>query len=120
VPFLGLRALLLFLLLYNAVHLTARVWLFWTGYTQGEGIIASVSHAQIPRGTWLLKAAGAVLAGALAARSVLVASLPGRPWHGLLTAAAVVGFALALPRLGLLRAVYLALLVGIALGASIL
>ena len=117
VPFIGLSAVLLFLVLYNTVHLTARLWLFWQGYARGEGVVDAIGEAQIPRGTSLLKAAGAVLAGALAARSVLAASIPGKPLQAVLTASAVLAFALLLPRLGLLRAVYLALILGIGLGA---
>jgi PTS system mannose-specific IID component len=120
VPFLGLWALLVFLLLYNSVHLSARVWLFSHGYRLGEGVVEAISAAQVPRGTGLLKAAAAVLAGALAARSILAAGLPWRPLHGLTVAVALIGFALALPRLGLLRAVYVALAAGIALGGFIL
>ena len=119
VPFVGLWALLLFLGVYNAVHAFVRLWLFWTGYTRGAGVVEAVSNAEVPRGTSLLKASGAVLAGALAARSVLAAAMPGRVWHGVFTSVAVVFFALLLPRLGLLKAVYLALLFGIAVGAAI-
>ncbi len=120
VPFLGLWSLVVFLGLYNFLHLFVRVWLFWQGYRLGEGVVEAIGEAHVPRGTGLLKSAAAILAGALAARSVLAAGLPDRPWHGLLVALAVVGFVLVLPRLGLLRAVYLALVAGIALGASIL
>ena len=119
-PFLGLWSLAVFLGLYNSVHLTARLWLFAQGYLLGEGVVEAVGHAHIPRGTGLLKSAGAVLAGALAARSVLAASLPSRWLNGLAVSLAVVGFVYALPRLGLLRALYIALLAGIALGGFIL
>jgi hypothetical protein len=120
VPFLGLWSIAVFLFLYNSVHLFARVWLFAQGYRLGEGVIDAVSAARVPQGTGLLKAAAAVLAGAVAARSVLLAGLPSNPGQGALAGAALVAFALLWPRLGLMRAVYLALLAGIALGASIL
>ena len=58
-----------------------------------------------------------MLAGALAARSVLAAGLPGRPFHALLVASTIVGAAALLPRLGVTRAVYVALILGLALGA---
>jgi len=38
-PFVGLGCVFVFLLLYNAVHLPARVWLFATGYSRGEGVV---------------------------------------------------------------------------------
>ena len=100
-PFLGLGCVLVFLGLYNSVHVAARVWLFAMGYLRGEGVVDVV----------------AVLAGALAARSVLAAGLPGRPFHALLVASTIVGAAALLPRLGVTRAVYVALILGLALGA---
>jgi PTS system mannose-specific IID component len=117
VPFIGLWALAVFLGLYNAVHVLVRVWLFCEGYRRAEGVVEVIGQAQVPRGTGLMKAAGAVLAGAIAARAVLTAGMPGRPLHALSTAAAVLFFAWVLPKLGLLKAIYLALFAGIALGA---
>jgi mannose PTS system EIID component len=116
-PFLGLGCVAVFLGLYNAVHLAARVWLFVTGYLRGEGVVEAVGHAHFSSGTPLLKACGAAMAGALAARSVLAAGLPGRPLAALLVASVMVAAFAALPRLGVTRSVYIALLLGLALGA---
>src|SRR5438270_266876 len=116
-PFLGLGCVLVFLGLYNAVHLAARLWLFTVGYLRGEGIVDSIGRAHVASSTPLLKAAGAVLAGALAARSLLAAGLPQRPFHALLVASTIVGAVALLPRLGVTRAVYAALILGLALGA---
>lgn len=116
-PFLGLGCVLVFLALYNSVHISARIWLFATGYTQAEGVVDSVARAHISSGTPLLKACGAVLAGALAARSVIAAGMPFRPFHALLVASTIVGAAALLPRLGVTRSVYIALGLGLALGA---
>lgn len=116
-PFLGLGCVLVFLGLYNTVHLAARIWLFATGYTQGEGVVAVVARAHFASGTPLLKSCGAALAGALAGRSVLAAGLPDRPFHALLVASTIVAAAALLPRLGVTRSVYIALLLGLALGA---
>ncbi len=116
-PFLGLGCVLVFLGLYNTVHLAARIWLFATGYTQGEGVVAAVARAHFASGTPLLKSCGAALAGALAGRSVLAAGLPDRPFHALLVASTIVAAAALLPRLGVTRSVYIALLLGLALGA---
>ncbi len=104
-PFLGLWCIAVFLVLYNAVHLTARSWLFATGYSRGEGVVDAIGRAHFANATPLLKACGAVLAGALAARSVLAAGLPGRPFHALLVASTIVGAAI------------VALVLGLALGA---
>jgi PTS system mannose-specific IID component len=116
-PFLGLGCVFVFLLLYNAVHLPARVWLFATGYARGEGVVDAVARAHMASGTPLLKACGAALAGALAARGILVAGIPGRPFHALLVASTMVLAWAILPRLGATRAVYVGLLLGLALGA---
>jgi PTS system mannose-specific IID component len=116
-PFLGMGCVLVFLALYNSVHILTRIWLFTTGYLRAEGVVEAIARAHFSSGTPLLKACGAVLAGALAGRSVLLAALPGRPFHGLLVASTIVGAAAALPKLGVTRSVYIALLVGLALGA---
>lgn len=116
-PFLGLGCVVVFLALYNTVHLTARAWLFVTGYRRAEGVIESVGKAHLSSGTPLLKACGAALAGALAARSVLATGLPLHPWQALLVASTIVGAFALLPRLGVTRSVYIALLLGLALGA---
>ena len=117
-PFLGLGCVAVFLALYNSVHIAARTWLFFTGYTRAEGIVDAVARAHFSSGTPLLKACGAVLAGALAARSVLEAGAGGRPIHALLVASTIVGAAALLPRLGVTRSVYIALALGLALGAG--
>ena len=116
-PFLGLGCVVVFLALYNAVHLAARVWLFVVGYRRAEGVVEAIGKAHLSSGTPLLKACGAALAGALAARSVLATGLPLHPWQALLLAATIVGGFVLLPRLGVTRSVYIALVLGLALGA---
>ena len=118
-PFVGLGCVFVFLLLYNAVHLPARVWLFATGYSRGEGVVDAVARAHMASGTPLLKACGAAMAGALAARGVLAAGFPLRPFQSFLVASTMVLAWALLPRLGATKAVYLALLLGLALGARL-
>ena len=77
----------------------------------------AVARAHFSSGTPLLKACGAVLAGALAARSLLAAGLPQRPFHVLLVASVIVAGYAFLPRLGVARSTYIAVLLGLALGA---
>ena len=116
-PFLGLGCVAVFLALYNAVHLSTRVGLFVTGYVRAEGVVEAVGKAHLSSGTPLLPACGAVLAGALAARSVLATGLPAHPWQALLVASTIVVAFAVLPKLGVTRSVYIALLLGLALGA---
>lgn len=118
-PLLGLGCVLVFLLLYNGVHLSARIWLFSRGYQLGEGLVEEVSRAQVPASTAFLKACAAVLAGALSARAVLIAGLPGRPWHALLVGSTIVLAVALLPRLRLSVALYIALGLGLALGSTL-
>ena len=118
-PFLGLGCVAVFLGLYNSVHLWARIWLFATGYSRGEGVVDAVARAHFSSGTPLLKSCGAVLAGALAARSLLAAGLPQRPFHVLLVASTIVAAYALLPRLGVARSAYIAVLLGLALGARV-
>jgi PTS system mannose-specific IID component len=118
VPLLGVGSVFVFLALYNAVHLAARVWLFAVGYGRAEGVVEAVGRAHLSSGTPMLKACAAALAGALGARGVLVAGFPDRPLHALLVAALIVLAWWTLPRLGATRAVYIALVTGLALGAG--
>lgn len=119
-PFLGLGCVLVFVVLYNLVHLPARIWLFATGYARAEGVVEAVAHAHMSSGTPFLKACGAALAGAIAARGVVDAGIPGRPFQALLVASAIVLAWAVLPRLGATRAVYIALFLGALLGARLL
>jgi PTS system mannose-specific IID component len=111
-PFLGFWCIAVFLVLYNSVHLALRTWLFIMGYERGEGVVEAVARAHFSSVTPLLKTCGAILAGAMAGKSVLMAGLPWRPFHAL-----IVGATIVLPRVGITRAVYVALLLGLALGA---
>jgi PTS system mannose-specific IID component len=116
-PFLGLGCVLVFIVLYNLVHLAARVWLFVAGYSRAEGVVDAVAHAHLSSGTPFLKACGAALAGAIAARGVVDAGVPGRPFQSLLVASGIVLAWAALPRLGGTRSVYIALFLGALIGA---
>ncbi len=119
-PYLGLWSVLLFLALYDGVHLAARAWLFFAGYRRGEGIVSAVSHAHLPQSIGLLKGSAAILAGVVAGRAVVVAGLPHRPWHAVLIAVLIVAMAALLPRIGLTLALYTALALGLALGGGFL
>jgi PTS system mannose-specific IID component len=66
-PSLGLWAVPLFLGLYNAVHLSTRLWLFESGYRHAEGVVAVIGRARFPVRTLRLRRAAAMMAGATAA-----------------------------------------------------
>ena len=124
VPALGLWSLVVFLGLYNALHLGARLWLFVEGYCRGEGIVEAIAHAHLPWATALLKVSGALLAGILAARSLLVALAPAqagappRVGHAALVAATIVGMVAILPHLRFAAALYFSLALGLAIGSG--
>lgn len=76
-PTLGLGAIAVFLGLYNAVHLTVRMWLFVVGYSRAEGLVAQVGKAHFPVGTVLLRRSAAALSGAVAAQLAILAGVRG-------------------------------------------
>jgi len=119
-PYAGLYCVALFLAVYDSIHLAVRIWLFAAGYQKGPAIIEILSRAHIPAATRGLKMGAAILAGALAARGVLLASEPHRPGNGVLVAAVIVAGVLFLPRVGLPVALYVALALGLALGGGFL
>ncbi len=66
-PLLGVWCAVLFLFLFNAVHLTARARFFRLGYLHGDGLVAKLGQLNIPRWGERLRAVAAAAAGALAA-----------------------------------------------------
>jgi len=119
-PYLGLWSVVVFIAVYDGIHLAVRAWLFFAGYSRGEGIVAAVSHVHLPQLIGFLKGWAALLAGAIAGRSVVVAGLPHRAWHAVLIGGLIVAMAALLPRIGLTAAVYTALALGLALGGGFL
>ncbi|HYV45148.1 MAG TPA: PTS system mannose/fructose/sorbose family transporter subunit IID [Myxococcaceae bacterium] len=73
VPALGAWAALLFLVLYNVVHLALRVQLFRMGLRLGDRLVEQVAHAHLPQWGARLRTVGAASAGAAVA--YLAASL---------------------------------------------
>ncbi len=72
VPFLHAWAVVLFLVLYNAVHFTFRWRMFRIGLAMGDRLVESVGKANLPRRGVRLRALGAASAGALAAWLAIV------------------------------------------------
>jgi PTS system mannose-specific IID component len=50
VPFIQGWAAVVFVVLYNLVHLTLRGLLFWAGWTLGDGLVERISRVRLP--TW--------------------------------------------------------------------
>ncbi|GMU62154.1 MAG: hypothetical protein AMXMBFR34_39170 [Myxococcaceae bacterium] len=67
VPVVGVLAPVVFLVLYNAVHLWARAWLFWQGLGHGEAVVVRLQTAKVPMWSSRLRLVSATLAGALGA-----------------------------------------------------
>lgn len=67
VPWLGAGSAILFLVLYNLVHLTARGYLFFLGMSRGEAMIEQLGRMNIPWWSERLREVAAGCAGALAA-----------------------------------------------------
>lgn len=113
VPVLGLGSLLVFLGLYNAVHLAARASLFFGGVRRGPGVVEWVKQLRVSSATRALKITSSLAAGALAGTTVLASFGPRHPLRALLAAAAIVAATLLSPRLRPLLLLYLALLAGL-------
>jgi PTS system mannose-specific IID component len=67
VPVLHAWAAVLFLVLYNLVHLTLRARLFWLGLSLGDRLVEAVARANLPSRGAKLRAVAAGSAGGLAA-----------------------------------------------------
>lgn len=67
VPFISIWAPVVFFVLYNAVHFSARGRLFWLGVREGEGIVARLHAAHVPMWGNRLRGAAAFLTGGLGA-----------------------------------------------------
>jgi mannose PTS system EIID component len=90
VPLIGAWALLAFLLLYNAVHLSARLYLFLSGLRLGDGILEAVGAMRLAERAIRLKdlaAALATLAGLAFVSTHLVRVGYPLPWPPLFLAA---------------------------------
>lgn len=67
IPWLGAGAALLFLFLYNLVHLTARAYLFGLGLRAGDGMVEQLARLDVPWWSERLRRVAAGCAGGLAA-----------------------------------------------------
>jgi PTS system mannose-specific IID component len=67
VPLLHAWAALLYIILYNAVHLTLRGRLYWLGLSLGDRLVEAVARANLPTRGARLRMVAAACAGGLAA-----------------------------------------------------
>jgi PTS system mannose-specific IID component len=67
VPVLAAWAAVLFLVLYNFVHLTLRARLYWLGLSLGDRLVEAVARANLPTRGAKLRSVAAACAGGLAA-----------------------------------------------------
>lgn len=72
VPLIGVWAPLVFFVLYNLVHLTLRLRLYWVGLTRGDRLVEDVARANLPARGARLRSLAAFSAGGLAAYLALV------------------------------------------------
>lgn len=63
IPLVGMWAVPLFLLFYNAVHLAARIYLFRSGIALGDDVLAVVGSLHLAERATLLKRVAAVATG---------------------------------------------------------
>jgi mannose PTS system EIID component len=86
VPLLSAWAALLFLAVYNTVHLTFRARFFLLGYREGEKLVEALSRAHLPKWSVRLRNLAALCAGGLAAwLAVMFGEHQGGGWGAALT-----------------------------------
>lgn len=115
-PRLGLWAIAVFLVLYDVVHLSVRVWLYKLGYTRAQGLVLDLGRVHFPLGTLLLRRAVAVMAGALAAELAVFAYRTGGRVSFMLVAVSAAVVAVLAGRLSPFLLVYAALAIALLAG----
>lgn len=102
VPLLGVWAAVVFLAVYNAVHLSTRLWLFLQGYRHGDALVSYLSQFKVPLWSLRLRALAATCAGGLGVWLALHFGVevggPETPWLGPASLALGVGAAVAVER----------------------
>jgi len=114
----GWPAIVVAIVLYNAIHLTLRASLFRAGYRKGDAVVGDIAKLGLPVAADRLRAAGAGLCGLAAALLVARgAAASGASAGALAAGTAVVGY-LALSRgARLLPTAYVAVLVVVGVAA---
>jgi mannose PTS system EIID component len=84
VPVLEVWAAVLFLVLYNLVHLTLRARLYWLGLTLGDRLVEAVARANLPTRGARLRAVAAACSGGLSAWLAVTFGVKAGGQHALL------------------------------------
>lgn len=102
VPLIGAWSVVLYLALYNVVHLGLRARLYWLGLTRGDALVEEVARVRLPQRGALLRNLASACAGGLAvwAASMLGTQQGGVKTGPLLTAGCLLLGALAYRGLG--------------------
>ncbi len=102
VPLIGAWSVLLYLVLYNVVHLGLRARLYWLGLTRGDALVEEVARVRLPQRGAILRNLAAGCAGGLAVwAAFLLGTQQGGAQSGpLLTAGCLLLGALAYRALG--------------------
>jgi PTS system mannose-specific IID component len=117
---LGWPAIVASILLFNAVHLALRSWLFRVGYAKGDAVVAEIARLGLPVVADRLRASGAAVCGVAAAVVVARgAALSGGAAGVLAAVAAALGYAALARGARLLPTAYAAALFGAAAGAVV-
>lgn len=112
---LGLPAVWVVLVVYNAVHMALRVGLFRAGYRRGDALVPLIARLSLPVAAAHLRRAGAALAGVAAGVIILRAAAAGGAGSGVVAAlSAGLGYAALARGARLLPIAYLAALAGVA------
>ncbi len=92
VPALGAWAAVLFVVLYNSVHLALRIKLFQLGVTMGDRLVEGIAEEHLPLWGARLRAVSASCAGGIAAWLALQFGTHQGGWAGPLLAVGSMGF----------------------------
>ncbi len=116
---LGAPAIVVALVVYNAIHLALRVGLFRAGYREGDALVGTIAHLSLPLVADRLRRAGAALCGIAGGLFLLRgAALAGPAAAALIALVAALGWAALARGARLLPTAYVATLAGV--GAALL
>ena len=117
---LGWPAIVVTIVVYNAIHLALRIRLFRAGYEKGDAIVAEIARLGLPVAADRLRAAGAAVCGVAAAVVVArSAALSGAAAGVLAAVVAALGYAALARGARLLPTAYAAALFGVAAAVAV-
>ncbi len=93
-PILGAWSAVLFVVVYNAVHLTARAWLLWLGFRHGDAVVPTLQRLNVRRFGQALRVWAAFSAGTFLVTASIRFGVMSH-WHWGAVALGLVGAAVA-------------------------